>query len=60
MSSHRALPAAPLWLRDPRVRRMISAAIKRRRAKRQRELAKFETAIRQAEEAGRQELCKST
>lgn len=40
---------APRFISDARIRRMIANSIKRRRAKRQRELAAFVTEIREAE-----------
>jgi hypothetical protein len=51
MKAHRAVPDVPLWMRDARVRRVMSDAIRRRRAKRKDELAKFEHAVRLAGEA---------
>lgn len=51
MTSHRVPTDVPLWMSDARIRRMISDAVRRRRAKRRRELALFEAAVRQAEQA---------
>jgi hypothetical protein len=45
-----SLPDAPSWMSDARIRRRISDSIRRRRAKRKRELAEFETTIRRAEQ----------
>lgn len=55
MTAHRDHPASPLWMSDARIRRIIADSIRRRRAKRKRELADFEKAVRKAEDAGRVE-----
>lgn len=44
---------APRFLSDARIRRMIAEAVKRRRAKRRRELSAFVSAIRHAERQAR-------
>ena len=49
MTADRSLPDEPLWMNDARVRRMIADSIRRRRAKRKLELAKFEQAVQAAE-----------
>ena len=49
MTAERSLHGVPLWMNDARVRRMIADSIRRRRAIRKRELAKFEQAVRAAE-----------
>jgi hypothetical protein len=50
MKSHRAVPEVPMWMRDPRIRQKIADSIRRRRAKRKDELAKYEHAVRMAGE----------
>jgi hypothetical protein len=52
MTRNRDQPERPRWMSDARLRRMITDQIRRRRAKRKRELAEFESAIRQAEQSG--------
>lgn len=52
MTANRTSHEAPLWMSDARIRRMIADAVRRRRAKRRRELAQFESQVRQAERAG--------
>jgi hypothetical protein len=49
MTSDRDVTAPPLWINDARVRRMIADSVRRRRAKRKRELADFERAVRCAQ-----------
>ena len=56
MTHNRQLAAQPLWMSDARIRRMIADAVRRRRAKRKRELAEFEIAIRRAELAGQPDI----
>ena len=51
MTSHRDHPAAPLWMNDARIRRMIADSVRRRRAKRKRELADFERQVQRAQDA---------
>ncbi|MEQ1672839.1 MAG: hypothetical protein ABL893_18460 [Hyphomicrobium sp.] len=51
MTTHRTHTGAPLWMSDARIRRMIADAVRRRRAKRRRELALFEAAVRNAGQA---------
>lgn len=50
MRPHRSGADVPLWMNDARIRRMIADSVRRRRAKRMRELAKFESALRMAEQ----------
>lgn len=51
MTSNRNHPAAPLWMSDARIRRMIADSVRRRRAKRKRELADFERQVQRAQDA---------
>ncbi len=51
MTSHRDHPAAPLWMSDARIRRLIADSVRRRRAKRKRELADFERQVQRAQDA---------
>lgn len=54
MTSHRTAMPQPLWMTDARMRRLIADSVRRRRAKRRRELAEFETAVRSAQTAREQ------
>ncbi len=49
MSAQRSGEAPPPWMNDPQVRRVIAEQVRCRCAKRIRELAKFEQAVRLAE-----------
>ena len=49
MTHRRVAPVQPGWMKDARLRRMIAEQIRRRRAKRRREVAEFECAIRRAQ-----------
>jgi hypothetical protein len=50
MRPHRSGAAVPLWMNDARLRRSIADSVRRRRAKRMAELAKFERAVRMGEQ----------
>ena len=51
MTNNRDVPMPPRWMSDARIRRMMTDQIKRRRAKRRREFAAFENAVRAAEQS---------